>query len=420
MHKITILDNGLRVITCEMPHMESVSIGIWVGVGSRYETERQSGVSHFLEHILFKGTRNRTGKEISQEIEGRGGALNAFTGEEYTCYYFKVPGHHFNKAFEILSDMYLNPAFDKEEIRKEKEVVYEEINMYVDQPSQHVHDIFNQLLWPDQPLGRMILGSQETLKALSPDDIAGYKNQGYIPQKTVIAVAGKVTHENVIEETKKYFSMDAGAEFPAFKPVLESQKKPEATFLEKKTEQFHLCLGVRSYPREHPERYAQRLLSIALGENMSSRLFQEIREQRGLAYDIHSSVSRYYDTGIFTVSAGLEKKKLLDAVKVILKQLGKLKKELLSEEELNRAKEYYIGQLEIGLEKTMNNMLWLGENLLCADKVLTKEEVIEKIQEVNVEQVRHVAQELFVNSKLNLSLIGPVKNRDEILSELHF
>lgn len=420
MYKITILDNGLRVITCEMPHMESVSIGIWVGIGSRYETFEQNGVSHFLEHILFKGTKKRTGKQISEEIEGRGGALNAFTGEEYTCYYFKLPNQHFQKGFDILSDMFLYPAFDKEEIKKEKEVVYEEINMYLDQPAQHVHELFNELLWPNQPLGKMILGSQETLQKLSPEDIAGYKNNGYVPQKTVIAVAGRVTHEEVVEETKRTFCLDGAREIPYFKAVEENQKKPDTRFLEKKTEQFHLCLGVRSYHREHPDRYAERLLSIALGENMSSRLFQEIREERGLAYDIHSSVSRYYDTGIFTVSAGLEKTKLKKAIAVILQQMGKLKKELLSEEELGRAKEYFIGQLVLGLEKTMNNMLWVGENLLCSDQVLTKAEVIEKIQEVDSAQIRKVANELFVNSKLNLSLIGPVKSKNEILSELHF
>lgn len=420
MYKITILDNGLRVITCEMPHMESVSIGVWVGVGSRYETEEQSGVSHFLEHILFKGTKNRTGKEISEEIEGRGGALNAFTGEEYTCYYFKVPGHHFNKGFEILSDMFLNPSLDEEEINKEKEVVFEEINMYLDQPAQHVHELFNELLWPEQPLGRMILGSPETLKKLSPQSIADYKNWGYIPQKTVIAVAGRVTHDQVIEETKRHFPSDGAKEIPTFKAVIENQKKPEAKLLEKGTEQFHLCVGLRAYPREHPHRYAQRLLSIALGENMSSRLFQEIREERGLAYDIHSSVSRYYDTGLFTVSAGLEKKKLKDALVVILKEMSKIKENLISDEELGRAKEYYIGQLVLGLEKTMNSMLWVGENFVCSDQVLTKEEVIEKIQEVDREQVRKVAQELFTDERLNLSLIGPIKDKNDILSELHF
>jgi len=420
MYKITILDNGLRVITCEMPHMESVSIGVWVGVGSRYETEEQSGVSHFLEHILFKGTKTRTGKEISEEVEGRGGSLNAFTGEEYTCYYFKVPGHHFKKGFEILSDMFLNPSLDEEEIKKEKEVVFEEINMYLDQPAQHVHELFNELLWPEQPLGRMILGSPETLKKLSPKSIADYKNWGYIPPKTVIAVAGKVTHDQVIEETKRHFPSDGAKEIPTFKAVIESQKKPEAKLLEKGTEQFHLCVGLRAYPREHPHRYAQRLLSIALGENMSSRLFQEIREERGLAYDIHSSVSRYHDTGLFTVSAGLEKKKLKDALAVILKEMGKIKENLISDEELRRAKEYYIGQLVLGLEKTMNSMLWVGENFVCSDQVLTKEEVIEKIQEVDCEQIRNVAQELFTDERLNLSLIGPIKDKNDILSELHF
>lgn len=420
MYKITILDNQLRIITCEMPHMESVAMGIWVGVGSRYETFEKSGISHFIEHLLFKGTAKRTGKEISQEIEGRGGILNAFTGEEYTCYYFKVSGKHFAHAFEILCDMYVNPAFSEEEIQKEREVILEEIRMYLDQPAQHVQELFSELLWPKHPLGKLIIGTPESLAAIQRPDICEHKNRYYIPQKTVIAVAGKITHEEVVEATKQHIQTAPSNEIPSFQAVAEDQKKPEATFYEKETEQFHVCLGVRSYPREHQDRYALRLLSTLLGENMSSRLFQEVREKHGLAYDIHSSTSRFYDTGSFTVSAGVEKKKLKKALAVILSELGKFKKDSVSDEELIRAKEYCVGQLVLGLEKTMNNMLWVGENLLCSDKVMTMQEMIDKIQEVDVAQIRKVAQDIFVNSKLNLALIGPVKNKSELLSELHF
>ncbi len=420
MTKIDALDNGLRVVTHEMPHMESVSIGFWVGTGSRYETEKENGVSHFLEHILFKGSKSRTGRQISEEIEGRGGVLNAFTGEEYTCFYFKVPSIHFEKAFEILSDMFLNPAFDETEINKEKEVVYEEINMYLDQPSQHVHELFNHLLWPNQPLGQMILGTPKTLSNLSPNDIAQYKEKTYVPNQTVVAVAGKVTHAEVMNATSQWFPQNGNQPKMNFDPSHENQSKPESLFNEKKTEQFHLCVGVRGYERNHPKRYAQRLLSIALGENMSSRLFQEIREERGLAYDVNSSVSRFYDTGFFNVSAGLEKKKLKEALVVILKEMGKIKADKMGEDELGRAKEYFIGQFMLSLEKTMNNMLWVGENLLCGDEIPEREEIIKNIKSVTAEDIQEVAQELFVNEKLNMALIGPVKSKDEIVSELHF
>lgn len=421
MSQIATLENGLRVVTTEMPLMESVSIGFWVGMGSRYEAPEENGVSHFLEHILFKGSKSRTGKQISEAIEGRGGVLNAFTGEEYTCYYFKVPSIHFEKSFEILADMFLHPAFDEAEIKKEKEVVYEEINMYLDQPAQQVHELFNELLWPNQPLGRMILGTQKTLSQLFPQAIAEYKTKGYVPQKTVISVAGKVTHEMVLRVTKKWFpAKESGKPTVLYQQAFETQQKPEALFHEKKTEQFHLCLGVRGYERKHPKRYAQRLLSIALGENMSSRLFQQIREERGLAYDINCSVSRFYDAGFFNVSAGLEKTKLKEAITLILKELKKIKEEKMSEEELTRAKEYFLGQFLLSLEKTMNNMLWAGENLLCSDEIPSREAVLKNIQSVTPEQIQDVAQELFINEKLNLALIGPVKNKEEILSELHF
>lgn len=420
MIKTDTLPNGLRVVTSEMPHMESVSIGFWVGVGSRYETPKENGASHFLEHILFKGSKNRTGKQISEEVEGRGGILNAFTGEEYTCYYFKVPSFHFEKSFEILSDMFLYPAFDKVEINKEKEVVYEEINMYLDQPSQHVHELFNQLLWPEQPLGRMILGTQDTLSKLSPADIAGYKNSAYVPEKIVISVAGKVTHEEVMKATQQWFPANGSQPAKEYLPVTDAQTKPEALLHEKGTEQFHLCLGVRGYQRKHPKRYAQRLLSIALGENMSSRLFQEIREERGLAYDVNSSVSRFYDTGFFNVSSGLEKTKLKEAISVIFKELNKVKETQMDEAEVNRAKEYFLGQFMLSLEKTMNNMLWTGENLLCGEEIPTKEEVIKNIKAVTPKEIQEVAQEHFVNEKLNMALIGPIKNKEEILAELHF
>lgn len=418
--KIETLKNGLRVVTSEMPHMESVSIGVWVGVGSRYETEKENGVSHFLEHILFKGSQNRTGKQISEEVEGRGGVLNAFTGEEYTCYYFKVPSIHFEKAFEILSDMFLTPAFDETEIKKEKEVVYEEINMYLDQPAQHVHELFNELLWPNQPMGRMILGTPKTLKDLTPSEIAGYKNRGYVPEKIVISVAGKVTHNAVLAEVKKYFPQDHAQPPVEYLKVHEEQSKPECVFQEKNTEQYHLCLGVRSYYRNHPNRYAQRLLSIALGENMSSRLFQEIREERGLAYDINTSVNRFYDTGFFNISAGLEKTKLTEALSVILKELEKLKNDLMDEKELERAKEYFLGQFMLSLEKTMNNMLWAGENLLCSGNIPTKEEIVQKIQAVTPQKIREVSQEIFVDKKLNMALIGPKLEKNNIVSKLHF
>jgi len=407
--------NGLRLVTCNMPYMHSASVGIWVGAGGRYETNEISGISHFIEHLVFKGTKKREGNEISQAIEGLGGMLNAFTGEEYTCYYSKVLSEYFPVTFDVLWDMVMNTYFVDENIEKEKLVVKEEINMYYDLPAQYVHDLLNEILWPDQPLGKMLIGTVNTIDNLNNDSILAYKNEFYKLNNIVVAVAGKINHDEVKDIVFKYMDdYPLQTKPPAALGVVENQQKPVCLINKKDTEQVHLAIGVRAFHREHEDKYALKVLNTIFGENMSSRLFQVIREKHGLAYSIHSSIDRFKDTGSLTISAGTEEHKLNKTLELVVQEMNNLKKEPVTEDELDRAKKYLIGQLSMGLEKTMNIMMWLGENILCEDKVTEIDEILNRIKRVTLDDVQRISNVLFQNNRLNLAVIGPVKNEKSV------
>lgn len=417
-HSISSLDSGLRVITREMPQMDSVAVGLWVGTGGRYEPARLAGISHFLEHMLFKGTSRRTSIQLSREIESVGGALNGFTGEEYTCYFSKVLHTHLRVACDILTDMFRRPTLRAADIEKEKGVIREEIHMYRDTPQHHVVELFNGALWGKHSLGRPIIGSPGTVDAISREELRSYLRRHYTPRNTVLAAAGRVTHEELVTLAAELLPL--GGEGRAFRlsaPRARS-KKPFFVFQRKETEQTHLCLGVRGYRRDHPDRYALHLLSIALGENMSSRLFQCVREKHGLAYAIHSSVSCFRDAGAFLISAGVENRKFLKALRMILKELSKIRDKGLRKSEMNNAREYCTGQLSMGLEKTTNNMLRLGENLLCSGHVLTREEIFSKLTRVTLDDIRKVADNLIRDSRLAVAAIGPLPESDETIAEV--
>lgn len=420
-YTVSTLGNGMRVVTCEMPWMESVALGLWVGIGGRYEEKAVNGISHFLEHILFKGTKRRSAKQLSQAIESVGGSLNGFTGEECTCYMAKVRHQHLKRAAEVLADMHLNPAVRPGDVEKERAVIREEINMYRDTPQHHVLDLFNEAFWKNHPLGRPLAGTPDTISALSRDDLLKFHARNYTPLNTVCAAAGRVTHEEAVAVAAGLFPGAARAPLPSFLPACPPRRQPELLAQRKGTEQTHFCLGVRGYAREHPDRYALNLMSIALGENMSSRLFQRIREKHGLAYAIHSSVARYRDAGAFTVYAGVENKNTRRAIALIMKELAAVKREGIRKVELSHAKEYWIGQLSMELEKTMNNMLTIGESLLCSGRILTKGEILSKIAEVRLEDVQRVASDVFANAGLGMAAIGPLPEQDrELLDMLHF
>ncbi len=420
VYHISQLPSGVRVVTAPMPQMESVSVGIWIGIGGRYEPERLSGVSHFIEHLLFKGTTRRTAKQISQTVEGIGGYLNAFTGEETTCYYAKASYRHLDVLLDVLGDMYLHPKFAVADIDKERQVIKEELLMYRDQPDHYVHELLNETVWPDQPLGRSLTGTPETLDGLVRKTVLEFKQRNYVAANTVVAVAGRCEHDDIVERVARALPVARNGRAPVFERAREHQRAPRLRYLSRPVEQTHLAIAVRGCSRNDPRRYAMKLCSVILGENMSSRLFQTIRERHGLAYSIQSATSYFADTGALVISAGLDTKRLEKALQLALRELGKLARQAPSPEELRRAKDYAIGQMRLGLESTSNQMMWIGEHLLAYGFVPTPDEVEEKIEAVTPDEIREVAGEFFRDHRLNAAVITPAKNERAVGELLTF
>ena len=402
------LKNGLKVVTVPMHDRASVAVAVWIRTGSRFEPHRLNGVSHFLEHMLFKGTKKRTTRQIKEAVEGVGGVLNAFTSEECTCYFAKLLQEHFSVAFDVLSDMVANAALSGEEFKREKTVILEEIKMYRDLPSQHVHDMMGELLWPDQPLGRPIAGTLESVEKLSRADLADYKRRYYHPANIVVSVSGPVVHNEVMEHARKVFEPLTGNPVSKFEKARSRQAKPRFRFQEKQTEQTHFVAGFHGLSRSDADRYKLGLLNVILGANMSSRLFEEVREKRGLAYEIRSGASFFEDTGSITISAGVETRKAPQAMRIILRELDKLKKKPVSPVELSRAKDYFMSQLTLSLEDTLDHLLWVCDRMMFGEVLPDKEKIRERIEEVLPKDIQAMARRLFLTEKLNLTLVGPV------------
>ncbi|MFA6078384.1 MAG: pitrilysin family protein [Candidatus Omnitrophota bacterium] len=419
MHKVDILENGLKVVSRPMSHMESVSLGIWIRAGGRYEDKTNSGISHLLEHLLFKGTKKRDVRKIKEEIEGRGGSFNGFTSEEFTCYLVKLLAKDADLGIDILSDMVLNPRLDEEEIEKEKNVIIEEINMYKDMPAQHVHEILAEIMWPGQPLGLPLAGTVESVKSLSRKDIVAYKETFYNTKNMLAIGAGRIDEGRMVDICRKYLSSETKKENPGFEKVRREQRSSSLNVNFKETEQTHMALGFHAMDRFSPERHALSLVNIILGANMSSRLFHIVRDEMALCYEISSGVRKYEDTGAFTIGAGVDNKKLLKATEVILGILGKMKVESVPEEELGRAKEYYKGQLLFAMEDTMNLMLWLGEKVLSGEKDFSTQKIMENIDNVKAGDIMRVSQKLFTDENLSLAVIGPFKEEKALKEVLH-
>src|SRR5882724_12003412 len=403
-----------------MPHMDSITLGVWVGVGGRYESARLSGASHFIEHLLFKGTRRRSAKQISQTVEGVGGYLNAFTGEETTCYYAKASHKHFNTLLDVLADMYLHSRFAADEIDKERGVIKEELLMYRDQPDHYVHELLTETLWPGHPLGRSLTGTVKSLDGMDRGGLLGFKQKKYVAANTVVAVAGHCEHDDIVRRVEKTLLLPRNGRSPGFEPAHETQRGPRLRFFTKNCEQSHLAIGIRGYSRHDARRYSLKALSVILGENMSSRLFQVIRERHGLAYSIQSSTTYFADTGALLVSAGLDTKRLHRALALILAEMRKIARQPPSAVELQRAKDYAIGQMRLGLESTANRMMWLGEHLLAYGSIQTPAEVEKRIIGVTAEDVQRVAADLFRDNRLNVAVVTPSKNERAVSSLLSF
>lgn len=408
--QITPLPNGLRVATAEMPHMASVSLGIWVGIGSRYEPAELNGACHFIEHMLFKGTRRRSAKEISQSVEGIGGYLNAFTSEEMTCFHSRARADRLEELLDVLVDMLQHSKFAPGDVVKEREVIKEEVAMYRDQPQQYVHELLNATLWPDQPLGRAITGDEKSLKGLTRAKLLGWLRQGYLPGNTVFVIAGNVKHAAAVKAVSQYARLFRPGARLGFAPVQIEHRAPLLNLCTRKTEQTQLALGVRTCSRHDERRYALRVLNTILGENMSSRLFQVVREDRGLAYSIYSSVSHWADCGDFVISAGLDTENLEPTLRLILRELRRLKDAPPTAAELRRARDYLIGQLDLGLESTDNQMNWLGEQLLGYGRITSPAEIKHRLAAVRVAEIRAVARDFFRPGKLSLALVSPLKS----------
>jgi predicted Zn-dependent peptidase len=404
------LPNGLTVATAAMPHMTSVSLGLWVGVGGRYEPAEVNGVCHFIEHLLFKGTRRRSARRISQDVEGIGGYLNAFTSEEMTCYHSKARHDRFDELLDVLADMFLNSKFDPVEIDKERSVIKEEMAMYLDQPQHRVQELLNETLWPDQPLGRSLTGTEKTLDSLNRRRLLEYQRSNYVAGRTIIAAAGRLQHQTIVKAVAKLAGRFPRGPLAPFEPATSNQNRPNLRLFTKQTEQTQLALGIRVCSRHDPRRYALRLLNTILGENMSSRLFQVVREDRGLAYAIYSSLGFFEDAGSLTISAGLDLDNLSKTLKLVMRELSRLIQEPPGAVELRRARDYVIGQLDMSLESTDNQMMWLGENLIGHGKIVSPAAVKRRVSRVTAAEIRAVARDFFRPERLNLALVSPLKS----------
>lgn len=413
MYKKAVLSNKLRIISNELKDRESVAIGIWVGVGGRFESDEMKGAAHFLEHILFRGSLKYSCNEIKGMIEGVGGTLNAFTGEEQTCYYAKVPAKHFESTLDVLCDMVFFPLIQKNDLERERSIILEEIKMYNDLPQYHVLELLDSLVWPDHPLGKSLAGSKETVGGMTQTGLRKFHKKYYTPDNVIVSVCGSFTHEAVAETLEHKLGNFRDQPREDFEPFKGGQKKARTRFFFKQTEQMHLALGFPSLKADHPDIYAQTVLNVMLGGNMSSRLFDELREKRGLAYSIYSTVKAYDDTGLFMIKAGVDNQKLVDALELVLKVLGKIRRGTIPEKEFVRAREYFLGQFLLGLEDTMEHMMWIGESMIERNRIRTLGEVIYRTNALTTDDIRRVANNIFKEKHLNLAVVGPLREEQE-------
>ena len=414
MYDRTVLKNGLRVVSSTMPHTRSVSVGLYVAAGSRYEHDEIAGVSHFLEHMLFKGTTRRpTAQEISEEIEGVGGIMNAATDKELTVYWAKVGHQHFERCLDVLADALLESTMDPAEIEKERQVIIEELAMTEDSPGDIAALLIDDVLWPEQPLGRDVGGSPSSVSAITREQIISFVGRHYTPANTVLAVGGNVTHDEVVRLADRLLGGWASSEAGPWYPAVE-KPSPKVALKAKKTEQAHVCIGLPGFSAVHPDRYALDLMNTVLGEGMSSRLFVEIREKLALAYDVSSYVAHFQDAGALVVSAGVDPKRIDPTITAILGELAKVRQGL-PEVEIRKAKELIKGRLQLRMEDTRAVTSWLGTQELLRNEILTVDEVIEHIENVKLDDVNRVAEELLRPERMSLAVVGPYRGEARFL-----
>ncbi|OGI29272.1 MAG: hypothetical protein A2288_00635 [Candidatus Moranbacteria bacterium RIFOXYA12_FULL_44_15] len=410
-HKKTTLKNGLRIIIVPMKETQTATVMVMVGVGSRYETDKEAGLSHFIEHMFFKGTEKRPDTlTISEELDAIGGEFNAFTSKDNTGYYAKTDSKHIGTALDVVTDMYLNSKLEEEEIKKEKGTIIQELNMYEDMPMRSVGDVFESLLYRGTELGREIIGTKRTVNSFKREDFVNYMKRFYTANDTVVCVAGKFDEARIIKEIGKIFGKMAPGKKAKISKVKEVQKNPELKIKFKKTDQTHFVLGTRAYDWNHKDRYALALLSVILGGNMSSRLFIEVREKRGLAYYVRSAVESFEDVGYFATQAGVEHKNLELAIATILTEYKKISKEKVDKKELQKAKDYVKAKTVMGMEASDEVAMFFISQETTKKKILTVAEKFALIDKITPSDIMKAAKEVFKNSKLNLAVIGPHKD----------
>ncbi|MDI6785833.1 MAG: pitrilysin family protein [bacterium] len=405
-----VLKNGLRIVCEEISHVTSVSIGVWVNVGSKNEKPENNGISHFIEHMMFKGTPNRSAREVAATMDRVGGVLGAFTEREYTCYHAKVISKYFPLAIDLLSDMVLNSLFEKKEIAMEKQVVIEEIKMYEDTPDELIHDLFAKTIWNNHSLGQPIIGTSEVINSLNREVMVDFRDNMYHPEKIVISVAGNIKHQEVFEEIRKAFegleisSSVLEEKAPQINPCIYNQKKD--------CEQMHLCIGTIGLPYTHEDRYTLYLLNNILGGGMSSRLFYEIREKEGLAYAVYSYQASFSPSGFFTTYLGTSPKNYHKAIKIVLDEFSKVKNKKIKGSELNKAKENIKGNMMLSMENTSNRMSRIAKQELYFNKYFTIEETIERIEDVQAKDILDIASYIFQEKYLTIAAIGPLSDQE--------
>ena len=413
MNKITFnkstLNNGLRILTNQIPYTNSVGIVFLVGCGSRDETDDLAGASHLIEHVLFKGTKNKkTPKLISSVVEDVGGSINAFTDKEVTGYWCKIPLENCNEGISLFVDMFLNSLFKIDDINKEKKVIYEEIRSSYDSPASHVNLIFENMLWPNHPMGRDIAGSINSVENISKNSLLSFFKKKYTSSNTVISVVGNINHNQIVDKISKILDKYGGpSENQIYKPAPKTNANFKLEVINKNTEQVHLNIGFAGIDYLNDKKYSLSLLSVILGETMGSRLFEEIRESRGLAYNIGSNVQYFTDTGSFIIDSAVEPKNVKETIKVVQNELEKVKANI-TEEELVKAKKYTIGKMYMRLEDTMSITNFLGFQEITSGKIQTIEEITKKINEVTTSSIKNVANSMFDKTKMIISCVGPI------------
>ncbi len=408
MYQKSTLDNGLRILTSTMPQTHSVTVSFFIGTGSRYETDSHAGVSHFIEHLCFRGTAKRpTARDISTAIEGVGGILNGGTDKELTVYWCKVARPYLELTLDVLIDMLINSRFDPEDLEKERQVIIEEINMSNDSPSQRVGMLIDGLLWPEHPLGRDIAGSRDSVSNITREFMLDYLATHYQPGNTVVAVAGDIQHQEMVNMVNKVLGKWTGRKSQAEYLTFKENKFPRLRIENRELEQVHLCLALPGLPLLHPKRFAADLLNVILGDGMSSRLFTNIRDKLGLAYSISSYVDHFLDAGSLIIGAGVDAKNLNLALKAITEELALLR-ETIPESELKKAREYSKGRLLLRMEDSRSVAGWIGGQELLTGQILTVDEVVSIIDQVTTEELQQLAREVLTGEKLRLAIVGPV------------